>query len=325
MRIPAAFLFGIAACGGGSSNNGLPPADDGGMPTIDGAVGAVALATFDGAAVGLVVDGDALYIGVSQAPKSRILRVPASGGAPTELATDAAMSSSIAVDDTYVYWGNRSGHEVRRVPKAGGAATALAKLVDARPVYVSVDEGNVYVQTESLDSVLTFKKDGTAGPTFNGSAGVQPCGMATDATTLYICSTGGLYAAPKSGGARAAIYRAGAGTEKPLQGFAVDGASVFLSVRVDPCLRKGILLIPSAGASPQELAASCGTNHLVATGGVLYWSASASGLTSLAATGGKPTTYDAEAVGPLAIDETHVYFTRRDEASTTTTLLRARR
>ncbi len=328
MRIAAPVLFTLAACGGGSATSGaLPPVDEAGVPIVDSGApaAAVALATFDGFAVGIVVDGDTLYLGVGLAPKGRIARVPASGGELTELATDSFMGSSIAVDDRYVYWGNRAGHQVRRVPKTGGAAEAIVELAEARPVYVSVDDRNVYVQTENVDSVLALKKDGTDGPLFSGSAGVMPCGIATDATTLYICSSSGVYAAPKEGGARVDVYRGAVGGEKRVMGFAVDGTSTFVSINVDACLRNSVLWVATPGGTAQEIAASCGTNHMVGRDGVLYWTAENRGLSSIPTTGGKPRTHDELAVGPLAVDATYVYFTRRDEALAKSTLFRAPR
>ncbi|MBW2457874.1 MAG: hypothetical protein JRI68_25435, partial [Deltaproteobacteria bacterium] len=67
-----------------------------------------------------------------------------SGGAPAAaevLVTDQNYPSSIAVDDTHVYWCNHGTGEVRKVPKDGGSAVTLV-TGQLEPASLAVDGTN---------------------------------------------------------------------------------------------------------------------------------------------------------------------------------------
>lgn len=84
------------------------------------------------------------------------------------LARQQAEPSSIAVDETHVYWTDRAGGAVRSVPRSGGVVKTLVKDL-LRPGQLFVDEENVYwaptgepCQENRLHAAA---KDGTRLPT----------------------------------------------------------------------------------------------------------------------------------------------------------------
>jgi hypothetical protein len=80
--------------------------------------------------------------------KSRVMRAPKTGGAPTTLA-EAGWIESLAVDEAGVYWTERerdlAGRHgaVRRVSKQGGRASTLAARRD-EPKAIAAGSGRVY-------------------------------------------------------------------------------------------------------------------------------------------------------------------------------------
>lgn len=90
-----------------------------------------------------------------------ILQMAHAGGTVTTLATGQATPSSIAVDDTNVYWATRYGinqSSVQSVPIGGGPIATLA-TGQGNTNAIAVDANNVYwVSTTAGGSVLRLSK-----------------------------------------------------------------------------------------------------------------------------------------------------------------------
>ncbi len=85
-----------------------------------------------------------------------LFRMPKSGGPPVELTTyEAIKNYGLAVDETYVYWGENNG-VVMKLPKAGGGTPQAA------PVPALVFDGPNAYWVNSNDDLLQANKDGSS-------------------------------------------------------------------------------------------------------------------------------------------------------------------
>lgn len=113
---------------------------------------------------GIAVDSTSVFVGIGVTANTTdghfdgaVLRVDKSANSPASpvvLADQQAQPFSLAVDDSYVYWGDRLSGYIMRAPKAGGAATPVvsgyggfeAIAVDDQYVYwIFGSVGNGYV------------------------------------------------------------------------------------------------------------------------------------------------------------------------------------
>ena len=94
--------------------------------------------------VALVADKDFYYWSTSAADHAagRVMRARKSGGAP-EVVAAGQNASSLAVDDTRVYWVDRPGGKVMAAPRQGGTPTVLANE-QANPQELVLSAGVLY-------------------------------------------------------------------------------------------------------------------------------------------------------------------------------------
>jgi len=116
-----------------------------------------------------------------------VKRIPAAGGAPTTLVSAAGLiyHRALAVDDTYVYFGDNAG--VNRVPKAGGPVLALAPGYDSHEL--ALDGSHVYWTEWTVvgdDAIRRVAKTGGDVETIlSGGTLANPMGVAVDESYVY--------------------------------------------------------------------------------------------------------------------------------------------
>ncbi len=253
-------------------------------------------------------------------------------------------ASSIAVDDTAVYWTTMNG-TVMKVPVGGGAAGTLASGQD-QPAAVVVDGTSVYWLTSDAfdDSAITkVPRTGGATPvtliTYGNEFSPTP-GLAVDTAWVYWTDfvsgnpvPGQLAGArvrrmPSSGGPAQTLVE---GLSLAPTGLAVDATSVYWAGSPgSPTNFTNVLLkVPLQGGTPATLATyQSWASAMVAalplpvvagqTARDVYWIASPpmpnsatqppTNLLSAPATGGSPSTL-AISANSVALDSTTLYWT----------------
>jgi hypothetical protein len=135
-----------------------------------------------------------------------VLRVPKQGG-PIEIIADHFWNpTSVAVDDTHVYYtvAVSPNGEVRRVPKSGGAFEVVLADID-NPWDIAVDATHLYVSEMNHGRVIRQSKVGGALEELaTGWVGTGWLALGEHDVYFYGCDTGPctpsrLYSVPKSG------------------------------------------------------------------------------------------------------------------------------
>ncbi|HSY39620.1 MAG TPA: hypothetical protein VLA79_08830, partial [Polyangia bacterium] len=111
----------------------------------------------------LVLDGESIYLLSAddknpRACKAKLLRLPASGGKVTELASDLACSSDIATTRNDVWLGMTNG-ELVRIPKQGGKPVALqihGAAIDAFAELAAFTASGDAMFVSAADRILRF-------------------------------------------------------------------------------------------------------------------------------------------------------------------------
>jgi hypothetical protein len=148
----------------------------------------VVLASKLGAVWPLAVDASYVYWSSAGAgPVDGMKRMPLGGG-PVENIGAAHGYVNIALDDTYVYWGDLL--VAGRTPKAGGGDQKLATLppdpaADTGVWCTAVDETNVYVSVY-IGPVYSIPKNGGT-PTEIAPSGMHRC-LAVDKDYVYVAA-----------------------------------------------------------------------------------------------------------------------------------------
>jgi hypothetical protein len=116
-----------------------------------------------------------------------VKRIPVVGGAPsTVVSADGLIyHRALALDDTYVYFGDNAG--VNRVPKGGGSVVALAAGYDSYKL--ALDASYVYWTEWAVagnDAIRRVPKTGGAVQTILSSGSLaDPLGIAVDEAHVY--------------------------------------------------------------------------------------------------------------------------------------------
>jgi len=106
-----------------------------------------------------VVDVDTAPTGMLRA--SRVVRIAASGGAPTVMGSYQGEVTDVALDGTSAYWGDRLEGTILAVPESGGEPQPLAHD-RGLPEQVLVDAKSVYWVEKRSESLWKMPKAGGA-------------------------------------------------------------------------------------------------------------------------------------------------------------------
>jgi sugar lactone lactonase YvrE len=231
---------------------------------------------------GIAVDATSVYWTTSAggvAGAGTVMKVALSGGDPVTLASGQESPESIAVDGTSVYWLNNYGGTVMKVPLAGGNPVTLAS-VQSFPRGIAVDATGVY-WTNSDGAVKKVPLSGGAPVALASSSEGQPQDLAVNATSVFwttspsgVSNEGGVWRAPLAGGTPVRF----ATSQGNCQGITLDATSVYWTAFNDMTLTITVWKAPLSGGVPVSLASGSGTS--------------------------------VEVPKPIALDATHVYWTR---------------
>jgi hypothetical protein len=148
-------------------------------------------------------------------------RLPSPWGAPDECAV-----RGIAVDRTYVYWGDCS--LLMSIPLSGGTPASLASA-NAAITELAIDATNVYWAANTTGPGTVGKIPlGGGTPVFLGQ-GYPQGGIAVDSANVYWAGQGALYSVPIAGGATQTLAGEPLGPLTPY-GVAVDATSVYWTI-----------------------------------------------------------------------------------------------
>jgi hypothetical protein len=155
---------------------------------VDG-VTRVPLASGTGPAGPIVVHGDHVYWIERQ---GKIKKVGINGGEPTLIVSGLPFLSSLAVDDTHVYFSEQDSGAIRKVPVDGGAPTFLGMGLFLSWNILALDEDYVYWVNQAYVSRV-LKEGGTVFD-YDGvlnSLVTVPNAIAVDSGAVYWTETGG--------------------------------------------------------------------------------------------------------------------------------------
>src|SRR5262249_33517412 len=118
-----------------------------------------------------------------------VRQVPVGGGTPTTLEV-SVNPSAIALDATYIYWGDSTydgNAPIYRKPKAGGTKTTLVSGRNQAIEGIAVDDTNVYYIESAAHEVWSVPKAGGT-PMLMAAGGVlqYPRGIAVDDAFVYV-------------------------------------------------------------------------------------------------------------------------------------------
>jgi hypothetical protein len=279
---------------------------------------------------GFALRGSELFFTESTYSSYRIVKVAATGGPLTVLATVTSLDhpTAIAVDDTTVYWGIEGA--VNAVPSSGGPVQTLIGGLDT-PVGLAVTSNELFWterQEASTRENGSLKKAPLAGGpvTILAHARDWPTDLAVDGSHVYWTEGtawyghydgwGRIMRLPQVGGEPSVVADSGPGVLPP---FAADDTHVYFANK--STLKK----VPLGGGAVEQLWAggpiSTSSIQAIATDGSdLYWTDGGSssvyrmpvtgGAVSLVGVGGNGRP------GPMSLDGTNVYWVDQGYPST---------
>ena len=256
-----------------------------------------------------------------------MLSVPKSGTGPTTptvLASGVISPSGIAVDNTYVYFGEGSAgtSTIRKVPKAGGTVTTIVAGLNS--VYrLTLDANNIYWTDIAGGLIQSIPKTG-GSPTTLATDPSAPGGIAVDSQNVYwteMVVPGNVVAAPIGGGP---VTYLGLAVNTP--GLATDGTFVYWTESAYAVGQVNSNYI-GKGSIPSTLASGLFAPYdLVMDSTSVYWVDSYPGdVKQISIAGGTPSVLASGLSEPIAItaDSANVYWIENDYGVTNGGVLRS--
>jgi sugar lactone lactonase YvrE len=232
----------------------------------------------------------------------RVVRVPLGGGELVPLATNLARPSSIAVDESYVYWTDVLSGQVLRLPKEGGTPEQLGPWQHNPEVVVARAEGVYWLNRGNPDDgEVVFLAKGTTEPKILVGSLHDASHLAVDGTSLWWMTdspTGSLSKAP-IGGSPIAFFTA---VDTP-RGIALDATGVFIA-------SAGEIRRSSKDGGPLETIASPAVAEGMAlTSTFLYWASLSQGVNKVPLHGGESVHVGDDTLAlDVAVDDACVYW-----------------
>jgi len=209
---------------------------------------------------------------------SSVNKIPLNGGVVTNLASNIAYTSSLAISNSQVFWTTNGG--VYSVAIVGGVTTNLAAgyntpiVVDVSNVYIAYSPNNVQSIATSTGTVTVLATD--------PAAGAAPYAIAQDSTNIYWSNWGGtLNKVSKNGGAKTLLFA----SSVPASSLAVDSTNVYwsdyLGIHKIP-LNGGVATTIASGINPVYILVDTASSNI-------YWASSTS-IGKVSVNGGAITT-----------------------------------
>jgi hypothetical protein len=181
--VACAALLALAAAGCLKSSVTLGSDTGGGACAAETPAEPVTLATVQGNATAIAVNGTNVYWATYDGANSgAIWKVPLGGGTPTKLVTTANQQQAVAADATNVYWSGDKG--LSKMPQDGGTPTVLA--AGGGGSALALDATNVYYTNYDGTGNTIRKVPIEGGTPVVIASFVNPTAIAVDATNVYI-------------------------------------------------------------------------------------------------------------------------------------------
>jgi len=276
----------------------------------------VILATNQGNPEGLVLHDGYLYW-IEEGLPQHIHRIPLTGGAAQDLGAAQVASSTLAVDNTSMYWTDQYHGTIYAAPNTGvpegGAPTVLAAVDGGGTADMLVDPSRVYWTDFNGGKVYAAPIGGITdggAPTVLASGQTEPEFLATDDTNLYWSAYGASAVMELSLGDGGAPFPVASGVNGPTFVQVTAGTVYFASGTSDD-----IYSVPATGGTPQIFVAAgpTSTDSFVYDGATVFWATSGNpgGEILSALPGGNPTPLALGMTSPgnLTFDQNNIYWT----------------
>ena len=222
---------------------------------------------------------------------------------PTQLISNQANLTTVAVDSTNVYWG--SGSVLAREALDGGAITYIDQN---GAVSIAQDAKNLYWITNATNGVSQAPKAGGTPVVLAENLTPSVNDVAVDATTVYWTGgqQGGTVSAIPIGGGVITVL---ASSQAYPAGIAVDSTNVYWADFLDGTVHS----VPKAGGEVRTLTDQAGGDlFLTLDGSTLYWTSyTTGGVMKMPVSGGTPTMIATGQNQPVmvVVDELSAYWT----------------
>jgi hypothetical protein len=280
-----------------------------------------------GAKVGdIVLDTTTIFW--TERSTGNIMSAPIGGGLATTIASGQATPIGIAVDDTYVYWGNSTGTigtttGIAKAPKTGGDGGAPKPFYSAYYGYrlvVDTARSTIWFVDDygpvngSIVSYPMGDAGGYTGEIESGEAYFK--GIVVDSTGVYGASVDGILGGNGGGGSENFLPTGVVGTPFAMASdstnlYWVDTGLGQVSSFVKGGTNPAVSIAPAGKTTDQPLA-------MAVSGGTVYWADVASGTVKSVDTAGAtaPKTLVNSPATPrgIAVDATWLYWSSDDGA-----------
>jgi hypothetical protein len=213
----------------------------------------------------IALDASRVYFG--DAEDDDVYAVPKAGGGgePVKVGRRAPVPEALSVDGSTLAWVGTPGDVVLRAPSSGGPATTLKD----RGLFTGVvaNGGDVFfVEADRGDSVVSrLATSGTSASRIASFDGL-PRGMTADASRIYVATSTGLVATPRTRG-DAHVLAAGSSFSHPV----TDDTMVYATIPSGQGRARLLVRVPKTGGAPETVATNVRDAPIACFRGSLYW------------------------------------------------------